>query len=118
MPDANWCWKSYPTMPLQHALRRNMLKIFFGIFAALTLITNDVRAQTVAGGSQGYPSKAIRIIVPYAPGGPTDILARTVSQRLTEAWGQPVVIENRAGAAGMTGTALVAKAPADGYTMA
>lgn len=95
-----------------------MFKIFFGIFTALTLIANDARAQTAAGGSQAYPSKAIRIIVPYAPGGPTDILARTVSQRLNEAWGQPVVIENRAGAAGMTGTALVAKSPPDGYTMA
>jgi len=83
-----------------------------------------VHAQTggspAAPASAGsvYPVKPIRIIVPYAPGGPTDILARTVGQRLNEAWGQPVVIENRAGAAGMTGTALVAKAPADGYTMA
>ena len=105
-------------MRLQHALHRNMLKTFFGVFAALTLIANDARAQTTSGGSQAYPSKAIRIIVPYAPGGPTDILARTVAQRLNEAWGQPVVIENRAGAAGMTGTALVAKSPPDGYTMA
>src|SRR5690242_11104783 len=66
---------------------------------------------------QTYPAKPIRIIVPYAAGGPTDILARTVAQRLIEVWGQPVVVENRSGAAGMAGTAVVAKAPADGYTL-
>ncbi len=95
-----------------------MLKIFSCILAAFSLCASAAHAQAPAGSTQAYPTKTIRIIVPYAPGGPTDILARTVGQRLNEAWGQPVVIENRAGAAGMTGTALVAKAPADGYTMA
>ncbi|MEQ1773299.1 MAG: tripartite tricarboxylate transporter substrate binding protein [Burkholderiales bacterium] len=85
---------------------------------AFVLCAGEAHAQAPAGSAQSYPVKTIRIIVPYAPGGPTDILARTVAQRLNEAWGQPVVIENRAGAAGMTGTALVAKSPPDGYTMA
>ena len=64
-----------------------------------------------------YPAKAIRIVVPLAPGGPSDLLARTVGQKLSEAWGQPVVIDNRAGANGVVGSELVAKSAPDGYTL-
>jgi tripartite-type tricarboxylate transporter receptor subunit TctC len=64
-----------------------------------------------------YPVKPIRIIVPYAPGGPTDILARAAGQSLTEAWGQSVIIDNRPGASGNLGTAYAAKQPPDGYTL-
>jgi len=79
----------------------------------------------VAGGSlaspalaQGrYPSRSIRFVVPYAPGGGTDILARTIAPRLSSALGQAVVVENRAGAGGNIGADLVAKSPADGYTL-
>ena len=78
----------------------------------------DVSAQTTSTGSgQAYPSKAIRIIVPLAAGGPTDVLARTISQRITESWGQPVVIDNRPGANTNIGTAAVAKSAPDGYTL-
>ena len=66
--------------------------------------------------AQTYPSKPIRLIVPYAPGGGTDIIARIVGQKLGETWGRPVVIDNRAGAGSTVGTALVVKSPADGYT--
>lgn len=67
---------------------------------------------------QEFPTKPVRIIVPFSPGASTDILARTVGQRLTEAWGQQVIVENRAaGAGGTVGSASVAKAPADGYTL-
>ena len=67
--------------------------------------------------AQDWPSKPIRFIAPNLPGGPTDILARLIGQKLAESLGQPVVIENRAGAAGNIGTEAVAKAPPDGYTM-
>lgn len=67
--------------------------------------------------AQAYPNKPIRLIVPFAPGGTTDVLARLVGQRLTNAWGQPVVVENRAGAGATLGAEMVAKAPADGYTL-
>ncbi len=67
--------------------------------------------------AQDYPSKPIRFVVPYAPGGNTDVLARLIGQKMTEAWGQQVIIDNRAGAAGTVGAELVARAPADGYTI-
>jgi tripartite-type tricarboxylate transporter receptor subunit TctC len=64
-----------------------------------------------------YPVRPIRIVVAYTPAGATDILARTVGQKLTEAWGQPVIIDNRPGANGNIGTEYAAKATADGYTL-
>jgi tripartite-type tricarboxylate transporter receptor subunit TctC len=64
-----------------------------------------------------YPSRAIRIVVPFAPGGASDLLGRTVGQKMTESWGQQIVIDNRAGANGIVGTELVAKSPPDGYTL-
>ena len=77
---------------------------------ALTLVCTPASAQS-------YPSKPIRLIVPYPPGGPLDIMARAIGQKLTEAWSQPVVVDNRAGAGGNIGADLVAKSPADGYTL-
>jgi tripartite-type tricarboxylate transporter receptor subunit TctC len=64
-----------------------------------------------------FPTKPIRIIVAYPPGGATDILARLVGQKMTEAWGQPVIVDNRAGAAGNIGTEVAARATPDGYTL-
>lgn len=77
----------------------------------------SVAAFLAAGAAcaQSYPAKPVRMIVPYAPGGPTDILARAVGQHLTEALGQQVIIDNRPGASGHLGTAQAAKLPADGY---
>jgi len=64
-----------------------------------------------------FPSKPVRLIVPFTPGGSTDILARALGQKLAEIWKQPVVVDNRPGAGGAIGMELAAKAPADGYTM-
>ena len=66
---------------------------------------------------QSYPAKPIHIVVPYTPGGTSDILARVIGQKITDAWGQPVVVENKPGANGNVGADVVAKAPADGYTV-
>jgi tripartite-type tricarboxylate transporter receptor subunit TctC len=73
-------------------------------------------ASTFAA-AQAWPSKPIRIIVPYPPGGTSDILARAVGQKLQEQWGQPVVVENKPGATGNIGADFVAKSPPDGYTV-
>jgi tripartite-type tricarboxylate transporter receptor subunit TctC len=74
-------------------------------------------AMTSAAFGQSYPSKPVRIIVPYPPGGTVDFVARTLAVRLTEQLGQPFIVENRAGANGAIGSDAVAKAPADGYTL-
>lgn len=74
-------------------------------------------AAPLAQGQDAYPSKPLRIIVPFAPGGGIDILGRTVGQKLSERWKQPVVIENRPGASGNIGFELAAKSPPDGYTI-
>ena len=80
------------------------------------LTTAGASAQRIDDG-QTYPNRAVRIIVPFPPGGPTDILARVLAQRMSKVWGQPVVIENQPGANTAIAAARVAKMPPDGYTL-
>src|SRR5687768_800 len=80
------------------------------VFAALLMAAASSWAQE-------YPTKPIRWIVPYPPGGTSDFVARLIGQKLTEAWKQPVLVDNRGGANGNIGTEMVAKAPPDGYTL-
>jgi tripartite-type tricarboxylate transporter receptor subunit TctC len=89
---------------------------FSRIRRACTLGALALLAPAAALAQAPYPSQAIRFVVPYPAGGATDTLARTVAQKLGEAWGQPVLVENKAGASGTIGNNFVAKAPADGYT--
>jgi len=70
-----------------------------------------------AAWGQVYPAKPIRVVVPFAPGGTSDIIGRTLGQRLSEAWKQPVIMDNRAGVAGSLGASIAAKSPPDGYTL-
>ena len=81
--------------------------------AALLVIPLCGNAQSVAG----FPSKPVRMIVPFAPGGPTDIAGRVIGEKLGARWGQPVIIDNRPGAGGNVGSDIAAKSPADGYTV-
>jgi tripartite-type tricarboxylate transporter receptor subunit TctC len=74
-------------------------------------------AFTAPAAGQTYPAKPVRLIVPFAAGGPTDVIARVVGQKLSETWGQQIVVENMPGAGGNTGVGMVAKAAPDGYTI-
>ena len=91
------------------------LKSWIGvIFLVIGLATTGAQAQSVAA---AYPTRPVRMIVPYPAGGTTDLIARMLAQKLGEAWHQTVVVENKGGAAGVVGSEYVAKSPPDGYTI-
>ena len=85
--------------------------------AVVVLVMLLLSAFAGPAAAQSYPARAIRIVVPYPPGGTSDILARSLAEKLTASWGQPVVVENKPGANGNVGADLVAKSPPDGYTL-
>lgn len=86
-------------------------------FAARMLCAAFALAAAAVHGQPSFPSKPVRFVVPFPPGGQSDTVARMVAEKLAARWGQPVVVENRPGAAATIGADLVAKAPADGHTM-
>jgi tripartite-type tricarboxylate transporter receptor subunit TctC len=105
---------------LKMSLKRKLQKLVqiagAGLIATV-IATSSAFAQTNAVSANTYPNKTIRIIVPFTPGGSTDILARAIGIELSKAWGQSVIVDNVAGAAGSIGADKVAKSAADGYTL-
>src|SRR3712207_1201356 len=98
-----------------HAMdRRQFLKTAFVTSTAIAGAGTRASAQTSGDPAASYPARAVTLVVPFSAGSMTDILARSVAEKLSERWKQNVIIENRPGIAG---TAGVAKAPADGYTL-
>ncbi len=91
------------------------MKSWFRIVATALAAACVVAAPPATG--QGYPTKPVKLVVPFPPGGSLDFAGRLIAQKLTEAWSQSVVVENKPGASGNIGADLVAKAPADGYTI-
>lgn len=92
------------------------MQVARALLAAAVTLTAVATSSAMA--QADYPNRPVKIIVPFPPGGPSDTLARMVAERLSEAWKQPVVVDNRPGAGGNIGLGLAAKAPADGYTFA
>jgi tripartite-type tricarboxylate transporter receptor subunit TctC len=105
----DWSWGGDGAIPpgRWHSV---LLRLAIAMFAPALFFAEATLAQP-------YPAKPVRIVVPFAPGGPNDILARVIGQKLTEAWGQQVIVENRAGGGTVIGTEIVAKSPPDGYNL-
>ena len=84
-------------------------------FAAIGILVAEMAISPVNAVAQTYPAKTVRFIITYPTGGGSDFTVRPIAQRLTEKWGQPVVVESRPGGSAMIGTEFVVRSPADGY---
>ncbi|MBC7779487.1 MAG: tripartite tricarboxylate transporter substrate binding protein [Proteobacteria bacterium] len=101
--------------PARSASTRALRIVTLAVFAIGTVV--QVSALHAQPSAATFPMKPVRIIVPFAPGGQSDIISRTVGQKMSEQWGQPVIYENRGGAGGTLGIDAMVRAPADGYTI-
>ena len=99
---------------MRHHMRHHMNRLTLWAAMLLACCAGTVSSTTVA---QHYPARAVRIVVPFPPGAATDILGRLLAQKLGDAWGQPVVIDNKPGAGSIIAAETAAKSPADGYTI-
>jgi tripartite-type tricarboxylate transporter receptor subunit TctC len=104
MPEQQFCFET-----MEEADMRNR--------AAVSVLALAALLAAAGAGAQSYPTKPIRVIVPFSAGGPNDVLARLVTPKITEKLGQPVVIENRGGLGGTIGIELLTKLPGDGYAL-
>ncbi|MBI1988635.1 MAG: tripartite tricarboxylate transporter substrate binding protein, partial [Betaproteobacteria bacterium] len=96
-------------------MRRSLLRLFGVLLLGVVSTSGTANAQGT--GSSDYPRKSIRLVVPFAPGGPVDIVARGIAPRMSEILHQQIVVDNRGGAGSTIGTEMAANAPADGYTL-
>jgi len=94
-----------------HALQRVTFSTVIAMSVGIAAVPGFAHAQ------QKFPSKPIRLVVPFSPGGTSDVLARLIGSKMSDSWGQPVVVETRIGAGGTIGTGIVAKATPDGHTL-
>src|SRR5258708_1251450 len=114
VPDMTSCRKS-PNRPPPRQMLLCAARAMIGAMTRVLLAA--LAALMVHGaGAQSYPSRAVKIVVPATPGGAIDLIARTLGEKMTGSFGQPVVVENKPGAANNLGTDFVAKSPPDGYT--
>jgi len=104
-------------MPAGHVLPNPCLIYRFRGYVIPALLALVAVAMAMPAGAQAYPSRPVKLVVPFPPGGSLDITGRLIAQRLSEMWGQSVVVENKPGAGGNIGADFVAKSPPDGYTI-